>query len=1271
MAAQVDTVVMKAYGMLAFMSQGMEFKTSNALASREGDHKAGEPASGDCMLEAKSEGEEKAARRKKQNPSAGEESQLPLLPPTMESSSAAYVIEWLCAQPATGQRGPAEDPPSFHDLYHRVEGLPSCASSTSSCSSSSGEAGEPGPRNGLNSYVQTIRYCSCERPGDCGHSRPEGGGQGQPGITVTVGDRRVDPHPAPGRVVGARRSPGQPPRGRLTGCSRSPEQPACGCVQSPGQPARDSDRTPRQQPPDGPCRSPGQPARENSQAQRQEGHGDAEAAEPVDVTARAGTPGSGTRASPAQGWAVGSVVPERGAGSQDAVVSGQKKTEPRQGVSALGEAVRIPGGAEMPPRLSGPQGSGGQILALGNESLDVGEGLSDEQLCKRHARAGADKETHMSGASVSLEKMSTEEVCRWRTDSGFQSCVHHDIGSTDIDNVFCGVELPTDRPGSEDRISGEHLLQANPSYVILEELVVESTINNSPVDILYSHQTQQLVQDTPSKSVPLSPAASEQDQVPLLNQRVLELSKVVDEGLREAGCQVQECDLWKPLDPALMKDQLGRIQEMMEEVEENILQIELGQQSYSWEDRDLAKASGEDSTLELHLIQQKVVLLQLKQRYCQAKMQLCVNDLQDLLQQAKKPLSPLVPSSAQLLQVEVDMDPRKQWVSLDIDPSGTPMVTSSALPVLAEGDRVAWSVLLSSWCHFCQDTDSLAVGPSRYRLIEINGRSARDCSVESLEQMLGETGTTQILVLRNEERQPGKSAEGACALESALKELTVLQSDFIATSVELSALRNEKGEMWAEIQKLRERESLLLQENKRALHSADMLKQLLERSEYRWIFLKEQLEAMKGAFQLETRKLDTVEARLKEEIDALKQKSCQDDKKIKDLAAALKEKVRPDQDVTSEQLKLVQRQKSLAKVKEGVQLLEQLEDRRQQSETPCEEWPHSPGPQADGQGSRPTSGLAATCSQCLDHRACGDRQVDCQAVPRCQLQGHSAEDNWPCSQGEGHGLQARHPHREPGSLKGHQPHDQEGKVPARQELLLARAVRDPEQEQRAGQDLRREGRRCQSSAESATTPPPSNRTDQGQPAAHLQSERDSHPGRPFDRRQQNPRQGWDAGGGWGQGSHGCRRPSHGHVHPVEERLARGTEARERGRPVPHTCRRARPKESRDHILRLSVRLGEEPAAGPRGGLEEPSARTRHRKRVSHHLAAKRHLCPEHGFVTDSLNTKLHKEQRAAFVLTSQDLSKETTAKKKQLAQLLQMVANHTSHLLKGNMLENS
>ncbi|GCC21362.1 hypothetical protein chiPu_0019831 [Chiloscyllium punctatum] len=61
------------------------------------------------------------------------------------------------------------------------------------------------------------------------------------------------------------------------------------------------------------------------------------------------------------------------------------------------------------------------------------------------------------------------------------------------------------------------------------------------------------------------------------------------------------------------------------------------------------------------------------------------------------------------------------------------------------------------------------------------------------------------------------------------------------------------------------------------------------------MFLKEQLESMKGAFHLEKQKLDTVEIKLKEEIDALKLKSCQDDKKIKDLAKALLEKVRQNE----------------------------------------------------------------------------------------------------------------------------------------------------------------------------------------------------------------------------------------------------------------------------------------------------------------------------------------------------------------------------------------
>ncbi|XP_041070164.1 kinectin-like [Carcharodon carcharias] len=266
---------------------------------------------------------------------------------------------------------------------------------------------------------------------------------------------------------------------------------------------------------------------------------------------------------------------------------------------------------------------------------------------------------------------------------------------------------------------------------------------------------------------------------------------------------------------------------------------------------------------------------------------------QSLLQQGKKPLSSVVPPSGQLLQIDIDMDFREWGFTVNIDSTGVPMVTSSAIPTLTTGDL----------------------------LIEINGISMLDCSIEELEQAFGEVSTAQILVLRSRGKECTQSMEEACSLENALTELTNLQSEFIAATVELSALRNEKGVMWAEIEKLRARESLLLQENKRVLQSADSLKQLLERSEYRWMFLKEQLETMKGAFQLEKRKLDTVEAKLKEEIDTLKSKSCQDDKKIKDLATALKEK-----NAKSEQMKITQRHKYQVDITERNWLPEQLEE---------------------------------------------------------------------------------------------------------------------------------------------------------------------------------------------------------------------------------------------------------------------------------------------------------------------------------------------------------
>ncbi|XP_051887593.1 uncharacterized protein LOC127578985 [Pristis pectinata] len=712
----------------------------------------------------KSRGDGKRARRKKeqQEPEAEGESRPPPLPPAgTETTPASYVIEWLCAQPAAG---PAEDPPSFHDVYHRhdAERPPSAAAASSS---------SRGQRNGLDSYAQTIRYCGGqerpEEPVRLERGPREGGPaavSGRPGITVAVGDRTVVSRPQPRRAIGCRRSPGQPAgaggpqAGRAIGCRRSPGQPAgeggpqagraIGCRRSPGQPAGESG--PQAGRAIGCRRSPGQPAGEccpqavRADAAAYAGIADVTAgacAGIADVTARAHTerrePEPGARLSPARGPGSPGPSPERGRKPQDAAPGRQKTTtpttEPRRaatstGDSGPGDGPRLPGGAEVPRRISG-----GQLPALGNENQDVGgEDLMHQPLGKRLSRAGADKDIHLSGASVPLDKMSTGEVSKWLTDSSFQSCVQRAIGNqckaieqqteepwavkdrcsscgtekeadtcgaakslermtteevckwltdsgfetyvpyirefgitgrqlantdselfdqlqlqgaedrerllfalyqelnpsdmnveeilggTDIDNVFSSVELPTDRPGSEDRISGEHLLQANSSYIILEDSAVESMIKNSPVDISYAHQPQQLAPDTPSKLLPSPPAVPEQDQMPLLDQRVLELSQVVEDGLREAGRQVQECDLRKPVDPVLMKDRLGCIQAMMEEVEDNILQIELRQRSCSWEDRNPAKASGEGTALELHLIQQKLALIQLMQQFSQA-----------------------------------------------------------------------------------------------------------------------------------------------------------------------------------------------------------------------------------------------------------------------------------------------------------------------------------------------------------------------------------------------------------------------------------------------------------------------------------------------------------------------------------------------------------------------------------------------------------------------------------------------------------------------------
>eukprot|EP00061_Rhincodon_typus_P007576 g29410.t1 len=147
----------------------------------------------------------------------------PQLSDIESSSSKSYVIEWLCAHPypatALPFLSPAEDPPSFHDIYHHnLEKVPSINSSRTSfmvnrrrpdsvaemfCHTSRPrvereqvplcwqvpmyESAQPwsspqpvstkapegldnpcaGLPNGLNNYAQTIHYCNCRPSGVC------------------------------------------------------------------------------------------------------------------------------------------------------------------------------------------------------------------------------------------------------------------------------------------------------------------------------------------------------------------------------------------------------------------------------------------------------------------------------------------------------------------------------------------------------------------------------------------------------------------------------------------------------------------------------------------------------------------------------------------------------------------------------------------------------------------------------------------------------------------------------------------------------------------------------------------------------------------------------------------------------------------------------------------------------------------------------------------------------------------------------------------------
>ncbi|XP_069771838.1 uncharacterized protein [Narcine bancroftii] len=860
----------------------------------------------------------------------------------IQSSATSYVIEWLIAHPFSPPDHdpliPADDPTSFHDIYHcTAEWVPSTVSSQSSLGldrGSEGWRGEspspaqdqnlsgPGPCNGLNSYAQTIHYCSCgkgrrvpeemggmeegaEEPGQMekGKEAPVssggewGGGEGgrlgdtvdlggsrrawrRPGITITVGDR------------GAR-----------------PSREAKACLE------RGKDTWPR-------------------------------------------------------------------------------ASDPSNTVQLVGEAERtLPTIAKVIPAKAPAHGNECEKIEQQTEELwAVKESCSP---CE------AGEGTDMTGASKLLERMSTEEVCEWLTDSGFQSCVPHIresgitgrqlantdpqlfdklqlrdtedrerllfalyqelnpanmnvdeiLGSTDIDTVLSGVALPMGRPCLEPWISevlsaGEDLPQSNSSYIFHED---SALMKNSPAHNLYTYQPTELAQNLYSKSAPPSVTTPEKEQMSLLSQRVAELSSLVEDELKKAECKIQDSDFWKPVDPVLIQERLDYIQGMMEVAEFNISQTELQKQSGHWENRDLDKASAEGTVLEMHLIQQKLAQTRLKHQFSWTKAQLQGNDLQGVWQQGRSPLSPLVSSAAQLLRVEANLDPAELFVTLNIDATGTPVVMSSMIPDLAEGDL----------------------------LIEINGISARGSSLEALEQMFGEASTVQLLVLRTAERQNTMSTESAL-------ELTKLRLEFLASSSELSALRNEKKEMDVEIKKLREREALLLQENKRVLQSTDSLKQLLERSEYHWMFLKEQLESMRGAFHLETRKLDSVEARLK-----------------------------------TGRLEQMSGQKHISRLPEQLQMSgsEVQPLWRSESQSP---------------GDRPTSEPLASQPHWLDHQACGDQQLPCPAPEHLKDQ--------TCS-GEG-GQEPRI--RSPPHLRSlKQPCPPGDEVRGQREIPLARDLHDP------------------------------------------------------------------------------------------------------------------------------------------------------------------------------------------------------------------------------------
>ncbi|XP_038678194.1 uncharacterized protein LOC119979694 isoform X2 [Scyliorhinus canicula] len=1013
---------------------------------------------------------------------------------------------------------------------------------------------------------------------------------------------------------------------------------------------------------------------------------------------------------------------------------------------------------------------------------------------ERNTISGSEKGTGASGAAIPLERMTTNEVCKWLTDSGFQAFVPHIrefgitgqqlantdselfdqlqlrdaedrerllfalyqelnpsdmnveeiLGNTNIDSVFSSVELPIGSSEawiSEGVSKGENMLQENSSCIILEDSQMESRMKSPTVDKQLTNQPHWTAQETTTDLPQTPPTDFDNNQINLLSQRVLELAQAVETRLQEAGRQIRDLELRKPLDAALLETKLNSIQRMMEEMEGSIQQTEKRKQAFIRDNGCPAKVSVEGAILELHFVQQKLALIQLKEQYTR-----------NMLQNGKKALSSVVPSSGQLLQVHIDMDFREWGFTVNIDSTGVPMVTSSAIPTLTTGDL----------------------------LIEVNGISMLDCSIEELEQALGEVSIARILVLRSGEKVCIKSMEEACSLENALTELTTLQSEFIAATVELSALRNEKGVMWSEIEKLRARESLLLQENKRVLQSADSLKQLLERSEYRWMFLKEQLEAMKGAFQLEKKKLDSVEIKLKDEIDALKSKSCQDDKKIKDLATALKEK-----SATSEQMKITQRHKYQVDVTERNWLPEQLEELQMfgkqcqhlqhthnQAQHLDQEWTYPQSQWVNYQCTHLDPKCQSTQSQWLDHQACGDQQLQCSPVQHLEDPVYNPSDDWPCPQAEWFRVQAHHPDQKLHCLQGqwlnHQPHCSQQDLPSQQSQCLDCLVQYPNQELRCQQgqwlhyqrdhlgqlwfhskdkqpgfksnhsdqelqvqqkqstdclqgseqqfqqdqssdhlnqqagnqpdhqihSLDQQGQESNipSDLDEEEQNPQVSQQQQSQQAHHQSNLDQIYQGQKHDPQADHLNQGQQGQCLNHQKCNAMKSTQLSKLHPrslTHQKDQPGSKTQQQTKlpPRTHVCRRSRHHQTRshcsqsklpkEHLLQLSVKLGEhlpsmsqnkQKSTCEKETLSPVLTRQHRKKRTSHHSANERHPFSDDVFGPD---IKLHKEQRTEVILTSQDTSKETAAKKKQLAQLLQMVASHTSHLLKDHVAQNN